>query len=180
MQETNSTAAWSSQLSSCHLPRWEELPDIELYMDQVISQLDKYLAPFRALGEVHIVTASMINNYVKLRLLPAPVKKRYARTHLAYLVVVCLLKQVLSIPEVKQLVSDSLGNRSDEELPAAYDAFCTAQEAAFAQMMERAATPPDDASLAGAGLAMEMAAFAGAAKAVAQRLIADAPDAARH
>ncbi|MEG2436073.1 MAG: DUF1836 domain-containing protein, partial [Ruthenibacterium sp.] len=69
-------AVWEKQLAEYHLPRWNELPDMDLYMDQVIGQLDKYLAVLSTPDTEHFITASMINNYVKLRLVPAPVKKR--------------------------------------------------------------------------------------------------------
>lgn len=60
---------------SVHLPQWEELPDIDLYMDQVLNLVDRYLSPIG----VKPVTAAMINNYVKLNLIPKPIGKRYSR-----------------------------------------------------------------------------------------------------
>ena len=63
--------AWSETLFTFHLPRWEELPAFDLYMDQVITLLETYLRPL--LGDVReetILTSAMINNYVKLKLIP--------------------------------------------------------------------------------------------------------------
>ena len=94
MEINNSVAAWSAGLAAQRLPRWDELPDIDLYLDQVLTLLDKYLGPFLPENGGHALTASMINNYVKLRIVPAPVKKRYGRVQLAYLLVIGLLKQV--------------------------------------------------------------------------------------
>lgn len=66
---------WGAELESFRLPRWEELPDLELYMDQVITLIDRYLSPVIQ-GEKHpLLTSSMVNNYVKLGLIPAPTKK---------------------------------------------------------------------------------------------------------
>ncbi len=104
MEINNSVAAWSAGLAAQRLPRWDELPDIDLYLDQVLTLLDKYLGPFLPENGGHALTASMINNYVKLRIVPAPVKKRYGRVQLAYLLVIGLLKQVLPIPDVKTLL----------------------------------------------------------------------------
>ncbi|MFR9161525.1 MAG: DUF1836 domain-containing protein [Ruthenibacterium lactatiformans] len=74
MEINNSVAAWSAGLAAQRLPRWDELPDIDLYLDQVLTLLDKYLGPFLPENGGHALTASMINNYVKLRIVPAPVK----------------------------------------------------------------------------------------------------------
>ena len=64
----------SEQLQTVRLPRWEELPDLELYMDQVLSLIRKYLLPYSGFDD-NGLTASMVNNYVKAGILPAPVKK---------------------------------------------------------------------------------------------------------
>ena len=103
MEINNSVAAWSAGLAAQRLPRWDELPDIDLYLDQVLTLLDKYLGPFLPENGGHALTASMINNYVKLRIVPAPVKKRYGRVQLAYLLVIGLLKQVLYEFPLKEL-----------------------------------------------------------------------------
>ena len=83
-------------MPSIHLPRWEELPNIELYKEQVLELLELYLNP---LG-VRPITASMINNYTKLNLIPAPVKKKYSRKHLAHIFIIALLKDVFEISEI--------------------------------------------------------------------------------
>lgn len=164
----NALLDWSNQMAQHHLPRWEDLPDIDLYMDQVISLLDKYLIPLSSGQTDHFVTASMINNYVKLHILPPPVKKRYNRGHLAQLVVITLLKQVLSITEIKQLLDLHL---AQQELSLAYDSFCAAQEHAYAQMAQQAAraTAP---GMCTPDLAVELAVQANAGKILAEKLIA--------
>ena len=83
-------------MSSFKLPRWEELPDIELYKEQVLELLELYLKP---LG-VRPITASMINNYTKLNLIPAPIKKKYSKKHLAHIFIIALLKDVFEISEI--------------------------------------------------------------------------------
>ena len=61
-----------------HCPRWEELPDMDLYMDQVVTLLNEYLKPFHAKDQEKMVTSTMINNYVK----PRPSKRNIRRTTL--------------------------------------------------------------------------------------------------
>lgn len=71
-------------------------------MDQVRTLVDRYLSPVIQ-GEKHpLLTSSMVNNYVKLGLIPAPVKKRYNKEHVAFLLAITTLKQVLTIPEIKE------------------------------------------------------------------------------
>ena len=147
MEINNSVAAWSAGLAAQRLPRWDELPDIDLYLDQVLTLLDKYLGPFLPENGGHALTASMINNYVKLRIVPAPVKKRYGRVQLAYLLVIGLLKQVLPIPDVKTLLESQFegaqeqtdGGAEKRGFAKAFDCFCTLQETAFADMARQAA-----------------------------------------
>lgn len=91
------------RLCDHRLPRWEELPDFELYMDQVLALISRYLGETQERGE-KLLTASMVNNYVKLAVMPAPVKKKYSRTHIAHLLVICALKQVLSISDLRDML----------------------------------------------------------------------------
>lgn len=86
------------------LPYWEELPEIDLYMDQVIALMEKYLSFHKTDNESKIITNSMVNNYVKLGIMPAPIKKKYSREHLAYLIIICTLKQSLPISDIKNLI----------------------------------------------------------------------------
>lgn len=96
------------------LPYWNELPEIELYMDQVIVLMEKYLSLHISNGD-KIITPSMINNYVKLGIMPAPIKKRYSRIHIAYLIIICSLKQIIPIPEIKRLIEMRVAKSSIEE-----------------------------------------------------------------
>ena len=98
------------------LPDWEALPGIELYMDQVIYLLNQYLKDTLSVP----VTQSMINNYVKQKAIPAPVKKRYSKLHLAYLIIFCTLKQTLSIATIKKLFPADI---EFEEMKEIYSKF---------------------------------------------------------
>ena len=106
--------------SGARLPRWRELPDLELYMDQVLALTERYLGACPGLDSRGL-TAAMVNNYVKLGVLPAPVRKRYGRTQLARLLILCVLKPVLPIASIKKLLESGLRGSTEE---ACYDAFC--------------------------------------------------------
>lgn len=120
--------SWSKELSAFHLPKWEELPELDLYMDQVLTLIDRYLSPVIQPEKHTLLTSSMVNNYVKLGLIPAPEKKRYSKQHVAFLVAITLLKQVLTIPEIKEGIlfqGKAVGIRE------AYNLFCEEQEQAI-------------------------------------------------
>ncbi|MBS3991289.1 MAG: DUF1836 domain-containing protein [Erysipelothrix sp.] len=101
------------------LPRWEELPKIDLYVDQVLSLINPYCV------SVHVkpLTKAMINNYVKLGLIPPPVKKRYQRLHIAYLFVIVFLKEGFDISLIKQGIITETKRLGLKE---AYNAFLEA------------------------------------------------------
>lgn len=96
-----------SQIAHHSIPKWSDLPEIDLYMDQVIALMEKYLSDTLA-QETKLITRSMINNYVKLGIMPAPIKKKYSREHLAYLVIICSLKQVMPISNIKAMIDKKL------------------------------------------------------------------------
>ena len=108
-----------------HIPRWEQLPDIELYSDQVVNYLETRLEKFHLDKSEKIITKAMINNYVKQGVLKPPIKKKYDRTHLAYLFVVCLMKQVYSINDIKIMVRLALGVAP---IDLSYNEFCSVLE----------------------------------------------------
>ena len=117
-----------------HIPRWEELPDIDLYLDQVVTFICKYLGNYirndsnNENKENNILTKTMINNYVKQKIMPAPIKKKYNKTNLAYLIVICILKQVYSIKDISKLIKIGLRNTS---IDIAYNTFCDSLENAI-------------------------------------------------
>ena len=114
-------------------PKWTELPEIDLYMDQVITYINEKLKDTYFYDE-KFITKAMINNYVKLKVLPPPVKKRYNRTHLCYLIIICMLKQVLAIPEIRTLLADQL---EKNDIRSVYNNFCDVQEHALALFSPR-------------------------------------------
>lgn len=85
-----------------NLPEWRTLPDIGLYMDQVITLMER---TFEGLHLREGITKSMVNNYVKAGLIPRPVNKRYDREQLAMLQEIAVLKQALSMEHIARLLS---------------------------------------------------------------------------
>ena len=89
--------AIDEEIEKFHIPRWEEIPQIDLYIDQVVSYLENYLSNYIESGEEKenkIITKTMINNYVKHGAIKAPINKKYNREHIAYLFVIFILKQI--------------------------------------------------------------------------------------
>ena len=100
--------------STFHCPRWDELPDLALYMDQVLLVVNGAFAPVT--GGAPPVTASMI----KIKLTDPAVKKKYSRAHLARFMMICLLKRVLSMQEIAAVLDQLLRQGG---LEAGYDCF---------------------------------------------------------
>ena len=84
--------------------RPEEIPNIDLYMDQVTTFMDTQLASTKRYGEDKILTKTMINNYAKNNLLPSPEKKRYSKDHLLMLIFIYYFKNILSITDIQKLL----------------------------------------------------------------------------
>ncbi len=112
---------WEKYMKAFSLPTWEQLPPIELYMDQVLALLTQYLdfLPKEEKAET-IVSASAINNYVRLKVMPPPNRKKYARKHIAYLVILCCLKPGLNISDIQKIIPADL---SEEEMRVIYNDF---------------------------------------------------------
>lgn len=111
---------------------WDKMPDLELYMDQVITYLTRQLDFFQTSPEGGLVTPSIINNYVKAGFVPRPTKKKYARGQLSALMIACVLKRVMSIQSIKRLIE-----RDGREVDGTfYDAFCKAQQDALDEEAE--------------------------------------------
>ena len=104
MKQENKLKKQALALSKIAPPRFEELPDLGLYMDQVTGYLNRHLAPLAPAGEEAPLTPSMINNYVKNGHIDRPTQKKYSREQLAALYMLCSLKSNLSIPDAAALV----------------------------------------------------------------------------
>ena len=107
----------SDTLKDFRLPRYNEIPNVGLYLEQATKYVCEYLEP---LGEYNL-TPSMISNYVKKGLIANPVKKQYGREQIAYLFFIAVAKSVLSLDALTGFIK--LQQRT-YTLPKAYDYLC--------------------------------------------------------
>ena len=121
--------ALAERMRSVHVSRIREMPRIELYLDQLITLVSQELEFMKVPGETP-VTGSMVNNYVKQGVIPAPRKKRYTRRHVASLLLVCAFKRVFTIAQVKQIMGHVYA--SDSDLAWLYDETCALLERSLA------------------------------------------------
>lgn len=125
---------------------WDELPDLALYRDQVISYMPRQLIHF---DDSEALTCAMINNYIKDGLVPRADGKRYGPVHLGYLTAVCALKNVLSVRDTGALIAaGEARNKTSQEL---YAYFCNALDRALtetAQSIDENAAREDLARMA--------------------------------
>ena len=105
---------------------WEDLPDIALYMDQLISYMPRQLIRF---DEGNALTSALVNNYIKDGLVPRVEGKRYGPIHLGYLTAVVALKQVLSVRDIGALLW--AGRATKKSPPELYGYFCQALDQAL-------------------------------------------------
>ena len=110
-------------------PLWNELPDIGLYMDQVMTFMERIFGHVPGVGAI---TKSMVNNYVKAGLIKRPTGKRYDRDQLAQLIMVAVLKQALSMEEVAKV----LLSLCETDVESGYARFCLEYSQEAAQPMQ--------------------------------------------
>lgn len=105
--------------------RPEDLPNIDLYMDQVTTFMESQLASTKRYPEDKILTKTMINNYAKNRLLPPPEKKRYSKEHLLMLIFIYYFKSILSINDIQTLMEPVtqryFNDRGEQDLTYIYN-----------------------------------------------------------
>ena len=168
---------WDKFITDYHLPEWETIPDFGLYMDQVIVLLEQYLSfiPSPAGTKEHFVTSATINNYVRLKIMPAPVKRKYHRVHIAYLIMILTMKQSLSISDVQKIIPP---DSSEEEVRVVYENYSEKFRRLalfFNQQVQSGAegihTPGQSTDNAVELLVIESALIAGFSKILAEKLI---------
>lgn len=107
---------WVSSFQQLTLPYWNELPIIELYMDQVITIVNGYLEPIIDMS----TTKSMINSYVKFKIVDPPVNKKYRTAHIGEIIITSLMKQVFPLELIKIGIKKSIEETNTIE---AYNSF---------------------------------------------------------
>lgn len=126
---TDKQQEFAGRLKAFHPVSWDLIPDLGLYMDQVITYIERQCKELFS-GGARIFTPSMVNNYVKTGLVDRPVAKKYGRDQLAQLLMICVLKQSISTENMKILVRPP----ENTAMQAHYEGFCQTETAVFATL----------------------------------------------
>ena len=94
-----------SSISRIDYIRPNEIPNIDLYMDQVTTFMEEQLKRTKRYEEDKILTKTMINNYAKNNLLPPPVKKKYSKEHVLVMIFIYYFKNILSIKDIETILT---------------------------------------------------------------------------
>ena len=109
---------------------WNAIPDLGLYMDQVITLITRMYEPLYGDATCGYLSASMINNYVKAKLIPRPVGKKYGREQIALLMMIVSLKQVATMEDIRAMLAPAEW-QTIEDL---YTMFCAQQQSLILQI----------------------------------------------
>ena len=138
----------AAQVRSSNIIEIEDIPNIDLYMDQVTTFMDKCLAQYKRYDEDKVLTKTMINNYTKAKIFPAPVKKKYSRTHLMLLIMIYHLKSVLSIKDIGILFQSALSEpnklKQERMIESIYRGFVSLQKQTITYLAGAAEGKPDE------------------------------------
>ena len=137
---------------------WEQLPDFALYMDQVLSYMERQVIRF---DDDDGLTAAMVNNYTKSGLVPRASGKKYSREHLAYLTAICVLKRVMSTKDMDLVIQEELqGGRSVAD---GYAAFCKSLDQSLDLVAQELSTRTDEDGWADAAIHFALMSYAAGA-----------------
>lgn len=113
-----------ASISRIDFVRPDDLPNIDLYMDQVTTFMDQQMASSKRHSQDKVLTKTMINNYAKNNLLPPPVKKKYTKEHILMLIFIYYFKNILSISDIQSildpLTEKYFGSQDDFNLEEIY------------------------------------------------------------
>lgn len=178
---------WEKYLYNFQLPQWDRIPDFGLYMDQIIGLLTEYLDYLPPeIKSDRIITAATINNYVRMKIVPEPRSKKYYRIHIAYLIMICTLKQTLNIATIQSIIPLGMDEDEVERVYSTYVRRHRMTAEYFIDQMRIASQPilndkEHDGSLTG-DIIFTTAILGGFTKLIAEKLIlldgvtADSPD----
>lgn len=107
----------ATSIQTFKLPRYDTIPDVGLYLEQITKYIGDCLAPLQNMS----ITASMIGNYVKKGLVDNPVKKQYSREQIAYLMFIAVAKTVVSLEDIQELIALQ---KKTYDTKTAYEYFC--------------------------------------------------------
>lgn len=96
---------WLEEMARLDYIKPEDIPEIDLYMDQVTTFMESQLLTTKRVPEDKIMTKTMINNYTKNKLLPPPVKKKYTKDHMYLLIFIYYFKSIMSMADIQKLLT---------------------------------------------------------------------------
>ena len=124
-----------SKESACYIIEPSDIPNIDLYMDQVTTFMETKLSGYKRNDQDKILTKTMINNYAKAKLFPSPIKKKYTKNHVMLLIIIYHLKNMLSINDIGHItapVTKELAENPDSKiLEKIYSTFVLMQKAVY-------------------------------------------------
>jgi len=129
-------AAEADQIANSPLLSVDQLPDIDLYIEQMTSYIEERMGDSLRTGDEKIITKPMVNNYTKGGLLPRPKNRRYGREHLIPLLFICIMKQSLSVSEIKTALSLRPTAKEQKETYAHFVALANNYRAVFSRNQE--------------------------------------------
>ena len=116
---------WLSEIQDFKQADWDKLPDIGLYMDQVQTYIERQINAYAKPDKDKLLTPAMINNYIKDDLIPRAESKKYSNSHVALLIMIATLKQVLSMQDLKALLADK---RQADQVKGIYEHYLMYQQ----------------------------------------------------
>ena len=127
-------------LSQMEYVKSSEIPNIDLYMDQVLTFMNSHLEDAKRYEDDKIMTKTMINNYAKNRLIPAPDKKKYSKEHIMVLIFIYYFKNILSIGDIQSILNPLteryFANKKDLNLEKIYEEVFTLEKGQIEQLKE--------------------------------------------
>lgn len=130
-------------VSSFSLPKYKELPGVELYMEQVLKFINGALETISP-NEERQLTSFMVNNYVKAKMVSEPVKKKYSRDQIGYLMAICLMKSTISMSDMSLLLELDKGISNDKGKLYAF--FCELETSILGEASNKISTKVDQIS----------------------------------
>lgn len=111
----------------------DDIPNIDLYMDQVTTFMEEQLCSSKRRGDDKVLTKTMINNYAKNNLLPPPVKKKYSKEHILVMIFIYYFKNILSIKDIETMLNPItkryFANGEDFNMTSIYEEICQLEKA---------------------------------------------------
>ncbi len=122
------------------LPNFKELPGVDLYMEQVLQYINGVLEDLSP-EDKKVLTSFMVNNYVKAKMIKEPVKKKYSREQIGYLIAICLMKATISMSDMSLLLEMDEGITENKE--RLYSFFCSMESSILESTVDKTASRID-------------------------------------